>query len=195
MKTHKLKIELPTAADLVRGLTPDEQHPALPRARAAAAEAERALDARRLELADAERTVTELPAQIQAGRAPAKALPAAMTARDAAALLIAPAEQALARARAAIEPERKRAEQAVKAEFDRRASLLQRAVAEVAPVLEEINTLANALAGTLDIHGAIVALDWPDSPVSRVHERVGAGAFTGLGQGSTVDTWAGGVKP
>lgn len=88
--------------------------------------------------------------------------------RDAAALLVPHAEDALAKARTAMERERKAAAHAVERERDRRGQLLYEAVAPIAEVLVEIKTLARALVASLGLgSSARLGLDWPTSPLQE----------------------------
>jgi hypothetical protein len=101
---------------------------------------------------------------VQRGEAKAAALTDAMRARDAAALMIHRAEAELAKARERITVEAKAADIAVMRELDRRVELLEKVAADITPVLDEINTLARAIAAKLGPSCVITSIDWPESP-------------------------------
>ena len=169
----KLNTTLPTVEEITRGLTPHDVHPPLASAEKNVADRERDLEQRRKELAALERRVEQLPADIQAGRAPTGELIEAMRKRDAAAMLVAPAEKAVTAARDKLEAERRIAKGLVVQEFLRREAPLVAAAAELAPVLAEINRLAIALSKTRG-DGGVLALGWPDSLQTQM-ERAAQG--------------------
>lgn len=157
-----IKIELPTAAELVAGLDLRHLHEPLTRAELAAGEAERKCTRVRSDLAALERDVATLPARIQAGEVAAGALVEGLRERDAAALLIGPAEIALAKARAGVTAEEGRARQALDAEVARRREVLEKTAAEIAPVLEELRELSLSLSKVLDRDAVgFPAVSWP----------------------------------
>ncbi|MEO9187543.1 MAG: hypothetical protein ABI467_28870 [Kofleriaceae bacterium] len=170
MPTTKLKIDLPARAELVAGLDARTCHPALVKAEQAVADAERALARCRAELAEHERLVGELPARVQRGEVKASALADGMRQRDGAALLVGAADDAFGKARVRQATEEKAGKLAADREFSRRVAVLEKAAAELSPVLEELSDLAAALASTQG-PGVMLNVDWPASPADGVRLR------------------------
>ncbi|MDQ3299968.1 MAG: hypothetical protein M3619_25595 [Myxococcota bacterium] len=171
MKTT-LKIDLDRTR-LLDGLTPRALHPPLVKAESAAERAAQALEQSRRELADRERVVAGLPARIQRGETKASALSEALRERDAAALLVEPAEAALESARARVVVEEKSAARALEREVERRTDLLERAAADLRPVLDEIRQACTDLGRVLCPTSIGMVIDWPCSVACAVSRHVG----------------------
>ncbi len=105
----KITADLPSREKLLAGLTPREVHPPLVRAEEAAADAERALERARRDLAEHERICSELPARVQAGDVKVSALTEALRRRDASARRVDAAARAVRRARERVDTETKAA--------------------------------------------------------------------------------------
>lgn len=173
MKT-KITIDLPSREDLLRGLEPRQVYQALVRAESDAAKAEQALERARPELAELERTVAELPARVQRGELKASALTDALRERDARARSILSCEASLAKARERLDLEQKTAAAAVQREIERRAEVLGRVAAELAPVLAELHTLSDQLARAANplALGGFVDVDWPCAGRCDLERRI-----------------------
>jgi chromosome segregation ATPase len=176
----KIEIKLPSAKELIAGLSVQQVYPGLERAQESAAKAEQSLDRARRELGELERRVAELPARIHRGEVKASALTDTMRERDAKALLIVPADAALTKAKEHLAAEEKYAKLALDREFARREEQLQEAAAEMNPALLELGELANALSIA---RKEFVLIDWECSPKCCVITRIN-GAMRTLSGGA-----------
>lgn len=168
--TKKISIELPTK--IAEGLTTRDLHPSLARSQQTASDVEQALERARRDLAERERVVASLPERITRGEVKASALTDALRDRDAAALLIPPAEVALAKARERVSAEEKNASRALEREIERRHHVLVKAAAEIAPILEELASMATALTQAESPTAIPCSPEWPCSPACDAHHRV-----------------------
>lgn len=144
MKTT-IRINLPDASALMKGLTPHEAHPELGQAEQALAAAEKQLEETRTRLREATAHADGLPGRVRAGEARPEELHQALDTQRAAALVVPEAGQAVTEARQRLERAHREALAAAYREAHRRARKLQSVADELAPVLEELQLLEEAL--------------------------------------------------
>jgi multidrug resistance efflux pump len=171
MPKMKLHITLPDRDDLVAGLSTHELHPALARAEEELAGAERDLEAARAELKRLEGEVASLPGRIRSGVAPASALAETILARDAQAVSLPDFELAVAEARDHVKVEQRRARDAFNAEAAKRRAILEKAIAELNPALEEIRALEWTLGLAIDPRAIGVGLRWVEPLATEVDKN------------------------
>lgn len=158
----KISITLPSKEELLEGMTPEALNPKLGKARDALAAADLALTNARDEHARLDRLIHALPERIRTGHAVASELDDALRQREAAALMLGPYELAQAEALDLVQRQEERGK-AMRDEVCReRKAILQKAIDEVSPVLEQLRILDRALgdawagSGTWGVH-----LRWP----------------------------------
>ena len=162
MKTHTLKVTIPSEQEIVSGLALHTLHPKLTAAEEKHAESMGRLDAARAELAQRERDVDGLPARIASGHAAPGDLDRAMLQRDAAALRLGPLELAEAEALDRVQLETGRAQDARKAAIEQRRALLAKAAEQIAPLLDTLREAEGALARALEPDMYHLNLTWPE---------------------------------
>lgn len=141
----KISITLPSKDELLDGLTPEALNPKLGKARDALAAAELALTNARDEHARLEQLIKDLPARILTGHAVASEIDDALRKRDAAALMLGPYELAHAEALDLVQRQEERGKEMRDEVCRERKAILQKAIDEVTPVLEQLRTLEHAL--------------------------------------------------
>lgn len=182
-------VELPTAEDVVAGLTLRDVHPGLADAEVAERHRAEDLEGLRVDLARAVADVDGMASRVQAGTEPVAALDRAIRERDALALRLAPAETALKAASASREKGEAKARERLRAEGARRNRQLEEAAEQVAPLLEALTSLELALEShvTHEIgrQANLPAVTWPMSLCDHNLGVANARAAVRAGQSST----------
>lgn len=146
MKKHKLVLNLPSAEELLVGLSLDEVHPALPEAKAKLLAAKDNLEELRLAFDERRDAVeVQLPAAIREGRATSDELVAAIAQQRSLAVKLTGAEHAVKLATRAADQEKDAAMRVLGDAVAARGEQLSAIVAELSPVLGELRKLDHAL--------------------------------------------------